>query len=383
MPHPTPAVRAVAAALETLESRTLLSVSVTLKGDTLTIIGDDKANDISAVQQESTLVVKTNGKTRKFSADDIDKLVIDAKGGNDRVLFERTDDIDDVRVDGGSGNDDIEINVAHLPDGSDDALHFNADVRGGSGNDNFDIDVDTNDSPGDTNAGVPDDDHDNGNGDENDNEDAKLAINFKLDGDSGNDTIDAQVDLNGGDDGEVVANIDAGSGDDEVDFGVAGADDEDDAADDDADDNGAPDDNDDDTDDAGDTADHEEVDVDVNALITAGSGTNDVDVQLGTEADAEHNTGDVALDVRGGSGKDELEASLGFDINASDNRPSVRISGGSDDDRLGLTVVGNVDYRKLKGVFRIDGGSGTDAYATNAPGSALKLASVERPVSSV
>jgi hypothetical protein len=380
MSRPIPAARIAAAAFEVLESRRLLSASVSLNGTTLSVAGDDRANSISVIQEGTNLVVRCDGKTRTYSADDVDVLVVDARGGNDRVVFQRADDVDAVRIDGGSGNDDIEIDVVHHPDGPDDALHFSADVNGGSGHDNIELDVETNDAE-DPNAVVPDDDKDDDNGNGDDSAEGKLDVNLKIGGGSGDDTIDAEVDLNAGDDGEVAANIDAGSGNDEVDFDVDGAEDDLDTDDADTDDDDADD---SETDDDPDGANGGEVDVDVTAQVSGGSGANDVDVQIGTDPGGEHNTGDLVVDVRGGSSNDLLEVSLGGDLDQADHRPTVRISGGSGDDQIGLTLVGtNVDFSKLKNAFKIDGGIGTDTYATNVPTSALKLVSVERRVSSV
>jgi hypothetical protein len=78
--------------LEALEDRQLLSVSVLLQdsGHTLKITGDDAANRVEFIQDDTLnrLTLKINGLEHNFgaplSSSQITKMIVDLKGGNDR-----------------------------------------------------------------------------------------------------------------------------------------------------------------------------------------------------------------------------------------------------------------------------------------------------------
>jgi hypothetical protein len=364
---------------EPLEARRLLSATISLRGDTLTIVGDDRANSISVTQDGAKIVVKADGRTRTYAEDAVDALVIDSRGGNDTVLFTRTDAVDEVTIRGGSGNDDLQIEVAHTPQDASDALDFTANVDGQGGNDAIDIDVDTND---DEAAGTPDngdadpDPADDGDTEDDDHGPGDVDVDLQVNGSSGNDTIEVDVQLNGGDNGEVAANVDAGSGNDEVDLDVDGLVEDDDG-------NGDGDGTDDTTDDDPDANDGPEkpIDVDVFAKVNAGSGDDDIDVQLGTkvlEAGDAVNTGDYTVELMGGAGKDLLEVGLRPNPDEPGEKPSVKIYGQDGDDTLSLEVLGNTAASKLRSAFLLNGGIGTDTRATNAPSGSVIAVSCEK-----
>ncbi|MFC1757964.1 calcium-binding protein [Planctomycetota bacterium] len=103
--------------LESLESKTLLTSSMSLGDDgTLSINGDNLNNQISVVEVADSLTVHAGSLTQHFDKADVKTLVIRGQGGNDEIQLTRTsqipsrifgDDGDDV-IHGGAGRDIIQ-----------------------------------------------------------------------------------------------------------------------------------------------------------------------------------------------------------------------------------------------------------------------------------
>ena len=94
--------------LERLESRRLLAVDAFVSGnDTLRVVGDDAANLIEFERRDDRLAVLADGEqVGEFDATDLTRVVVDAGGGDDRVILGRRIGVP-ARVDAGAGDDTI------------------------------------------------------------------------------------------------------------------------------------------------------------------------------------------------------------------------------------------------------------------------------------
>lgn len=126
----TTSVRAGRGAIvpERLEARRLFAIA--LSNGILAVDGTDAADNITLVARGSKLTVRVNADVQTFATGDVNTVMINALGGDDRVSLGRLK-IDSI-IDGGDGNDRI------LGGRGDDVITGgNGDdlVRGGDGND--------------------------------------------------------------------------------------------------------------------------------------------------------------------------------------------------------------------------------------------------------
>lgn len=102
--------RAANAVVESLERRQLLSVA--LVGNVLTVTGTE-GNDVVLIKlisgDASRLKVVDNGVASVFNVADIDHVVVNARGGDDRVTVSQVNGAVDTPMDisGGAGNDTL------------------------------------------------------------------------------------------------------------------------------------------------------------------------------------------------------------------------------------------------------------------------------------
>jgi Ca2+-binding RTX toxin-like protein len=123
---PVPGVRALVP--ERLEARRLFAIA--LANGILAIDGTDAADAITITSRGSKLTARVNGDVQTFKTGDINTIMINALGGDDRVSLGRVK-IDTI-IDGGDGNDRI------LGGRGDDVITGGAGddlIRGGDGND--------------------------------------------------------------------------------------------------------------------------------------------------------------------------------------------------------------------------------------------------------
>ncbi|HQY88659.1 MAG TPA: calcium-binding protein, partial [Tepidisphaeraceae bacterium] len=91
--------------IETLESRRLLTI--TLSGGTLTLTGTGANNRLVVDETDGAILVNFVGvEDREFSLSQVDRMVVDAVGGNDSIVV-RLSSSKPVTVKGGSGDDVI------------------------------------------------------------------------------------------------------------------------------------------------------------------------------------------------------------------------------------------------------------------------------------
>jgi Ca2+-binding RTX toxin-like protein len=124
----TTSVPAALVVPERLEARRLFAVS--LANGILAIDGTDAADAITLSSRGSKLTVRVNSDVQTFKTADVDTIMINALGGDDRISLGRVR-IDSI-IDGGDGNDRI------LGGRGDDVITGgNGDdlIRGGDGND--------------------------------------------------------------------------------------------------------------------------------------------------------------------------------------------------------------------------------------------------------
>jgi Ca2+-binding RTX toxin-like protein len=115
---------------ERLEARRLFAIA--LANGVLAIDGTDAADAITFSARGSKLTVRVNSDVQTFNTGDVNTIMINALGGDDRVTLGRVK-IDSI-IDGGDGNDRI------LGGRGDDVITGdNGDdlVRGGDGNDSL------------------------------------------------------------------------------------------------------------------------------------------------------------------------------------------------------------------------------------------------------
>lgn len=163
----------VAAAVETLESRRLLSCDVDVYGDTLLIRGDRSDNEISVSEENGVWTVVCDGHAEPLIDADIDKLVIKSSKGNDDVDVELENDggqIEEVEIDTSDGHDEVNLQIGpnlvdangevtlshgggdwHDYHGGEDDLEI--DISLGSGNDTLNANITL--FRGDENGGGP------------------------------------------------------------------------------------------------------------------------------------------------------------------------------------------------------------------------------------
>jgi hypothetical protein len=131
----------VALRLEPLHDRTLPSVSVVQTGSTLTINGDQHANAVQIMDDGTPtgLTVAVDG-TNYPRTGAVDKVVVQARAGNDTVSYTLTGDYTatnrTVDVFLGNGNDTFTADLGHAIDAASTlALH----VDGGNGKDDLTV----------------------------------------------------------------------------------------------------------------------------------------------------------------------------------------------------------------------------------------------------
>lgn len=110
----TPARRFVPL-LEVLEERRLLAARVIEAGSVLSIIGDNKANDVQVVDDGVSLVVTCDGKTIDHS-DDVTSVVVYGGNGDDTVTYQLTGDLTtntmrSIRAFLGNGQDSFDASL--------------------------------------------------------------------------------------------------------------------------------------------------------------------------------------------------------------------------------------------------------------------------------
>jgi hypothetical protein len=130
----------VALRLESLNDRTLPSVTVLQSGATLTIRGDASANDVQ-IHDDGTaagVTVTVDGVDQTLSGDAVDKVVVLTGSGDDTVSYPLTGDYAGttrtVCVGLGNGDDTFTADVGHAI-GVDSSLTLR--VFGGNGKDNL------------------------------------------------------------------------------------------------------------------------------------------------------------------------------------------------------------------------------------------------------
>src|SRR4051812_14811788 len=90
--------------MQTLEERRMLSVAVV--DGTLCVRGTDHGDRISVSVDHGQFNVSVNGHTHHFGLEDVTKLKIQARGGNDLVSLDRSVRLHSM-VDGGAGDDSM------------------------------------------------------------------------------------------------------------------------------------------------------------------------------------------------------------------------------------------------------------------------------------
>src|SRR5687767_4142385 len=124
--------------LEPLEIRRLLDAD--LDDGTLEVVGSSGADDIEVLVRKGELRVLINGDDEgRFDLDKVDRIVVRAGGGNDRVLIHP--EVQGASVSGGSGSDTLIGGGGNdTLNGDDGADHL--DGKGGAdrieGGDGFD-----------------------------------------------------------------------------------------------------------------------------------------------------------------------------------------------------------------------------------------------------
>src|SRR4051812_29866897 len=89
---------------ERLESRQLMSAAI--QNSVLTITGTAGNDKISIDRQNGQIVVNDNGRTRRFSVNTVNRIVINALGGNDTVTG--TNNVNrPMEINGGNDNDTL------------------------------------------------------------------------------------------------------------------------------------------------------------------------------------------------------------------------------------------------------------------------------------
>ena len=192
--------------MQALEQRQMLSVAVV--DGTLCVRGTDHGDRIAVSVDHGQVTVTMNGNTRHFGLNDVMKLKIQARGGNDVVSLDRSVRLQSM-MDGGAGDDSMMGGFGKddmVGSGGDDVLvgrgagdemegdGGNDDLFGGGGDDNLqggDGNDDLHGGAGDDNLDGEDghDDLEGGTGDDQESDD-----NDNLDDEDGEDHTDGVVD---------------------------------------------------------------------------------------------------------------------------------------------------------------------------------------------
>lgn len=205
MPRSNSTQRAISAAIERLEMRRLLSASVSVRGDTLAVHGDNGPNSIDVEETSAGLVVTADGNTRTVTRT-IRNILVHGNNGNDDIdVTLQNDDGDRVVIDGGRGNDSITLQIGptlagrgagsyHGADGSKwwndrhDDNPLRVEVFGGAGDDDITVSVTVDDDD--------EDDEQNGTANNNaddDHDEQNRGLELTIDGASGDDDIVSNV----------------------------------------------------------------------------------------------------------------------------------------------------------------------------------------------
>ncbi|HXG12181.1 MAG TPA: hypothetical protein VNK04_20675 [Gemmataceae bacterium] len=131
--------------LETLENRWCPSCLITTidGGHTVKIVGDNQANVVSIKDDAgaSDLEVKCDGMKKNFNTDDISKIIVDLKGGDDQFTYE---------LGGGSDFEVAKVIQLKLGKGNDSArFNFLDDGNGGYSMVKADLSIDVKADKGD------------------------------------------------------------------------------------------------------------------------------------------------------------------------------------------------------------------------------------------
>jgi hypothetical protein len=124
----SPLKAACSPVIEQLESRQMLAV--TLADGVLTVTGSAKADNINVRTRGNQIVVSMRKQPKSFARADVDAIVVNGRGGNDKI--NNSARVAFVTLIGGSGNDDIKGG------GSSELIlggNGNDTLRGGAGND--------------------------------------------------------------------------------------------------------------------------------------------------------------------------------------------------------------------------------------------------------
>jgi hypothetical protein len=210
--------------LERLDERTLPSVSVAQSGGTLTITGDQRANTVQ-VQDDGTaggLTVTVDGTGYPISGP-VTAVVINTRGGNDRVSYDLTGDYvgttRTVTVSLGNGDDTFTADLGHRIDA---ASGLTLTVDGGNGKDNLSVTG----SGGGPVAGTLSVQLRGGNGTDtigfNYAAEVDASVSITADGGNGKDTITGTVAVGANSTGSVVAHELGGNGSDTLGLSVTG-----------------------------------------------------------------------------------------------------------------------------------------------------------------
>jgi hypothetical protein len=190
-------VRRTALHFEPLNDRIVPAVTFAELNGTLTVTGDQRANDIE-ITDDGTVsgLTVTAGDTVYHPVQQITQVVVDAKGGKDTVSYDLTGDyvgtMRTVQVFLGNGADTFTADLGHNIDA---ASIFALRVVGGNGQDSITV----------TGSGS-----------------VAGSLNVSLEGGNGKDTL--SFDFNGDVTGTLRATADGGNGSDTVSYNVTAPD---------------------------------------------------------------------------------------------------------------------------------------------------------------
>lgn len=137
-------------AMETLETRQMMSASAYVSYGTLYVNGTDRNDKITLDQNGSKITVKMNGRTKAFPAGKINSISVNVFGGDDVVNVASKDNLNTklskpITMYGGDGNDDLrggnDVDAIY-GEGGDDLMDERGDigiVDGGDGWDKVDF----------------------------------------------------------------------------------------------------------------------------------------------------------------------------------------------------------------------------------------------------
>jgi hypothetical protein len=215
-------VRRTALQLEALNDRIVPAVTFAEVNGTLTVTGDQRANDIEITDDGTASgVTVTVGDTEYHPTQQISQVVVDSRGGSDTVSYNLTGDyvgtMRTVQVFLGNGKDTFTADLGHA---IDSASIFALRVVGGNGKDSLTVDASGN-VAGQLTVSL-----EGGNGMDD------LSFNFTgeltgtlravADGGNGKDTIDYHVSAADTSTGTVFAQVFGGNGKDTLGLAVEG-----------------------------------------------------------------------------------------------------------------------------------------------------------------